>query len=367
MQHQVTMFLQPENDSTIFALTKEDIMHKHILLIVTAILLALPSAGFAKDYTKVVTVGSPGGNFTSPIKALASITDASAKKTVLVKVMPGTYDLGTESLQMKEYVDLEGAGSDKTMITSSNFNTDIDNCAVGTVIMAQNSSLRNVKIVNSAQDTSNEAFIVGIVFDNVTADTEGIRVQVGADGVYNSPKYGICSSGSAGHATLKNVDIEVRNGNQGQSGAIALNRDGNITLLNSKLAAFTQEGNTHVIDCINGQSMVGVLKVDNSQITGVIKGSRGGNRGIDVRDCKAVIANTVVNLSGGNDNIGVIASHQDVSIDSSKIYSPGKALVNDGESTFKISNSLLQGSIPNLPNLILLHNYTDKDIPIPDR
>jgi pectin methylesterase-like acyl-CoA thioesterase len=82
--------------------------------------------------------------------ALNSITNASATNPYVVKVMPGIYDLVTASLQMKEYVDLEGSGPENTIITSSNNNVDGGTCAVGTVLMANNSAIRNIKVVNTA-------------------------------------------------------------------------------------------------------------------------------------------------------------------------------------------------------------------------
>ena len=55
--------------------------------------------------TNVVTVATTGGDFTSIQAALTSITDNSASNKYLVRVGPGTY---TETVQMKQYVDIEG-------------------------------------------------------------------------------------------------------------------------------------------------------------------------------------------------------------------------------------------------------------------
>ena len=69
-------------------------------------------------YANLVIVAKSGGDFTSPIDAINSVTTASAANPFVVKVMPGVYDLGTSSLQMKEYVYLEGSGEDSTVITA---------------------------------------------------------------------------------------------------------------------------------------------------------------------------------------------------------------------------------------------------------
>ncbi|MBI4332183.1 MAG: hypothetical protein HY673_12970 [Chloroflexi bacterium] len=64
-------------------------------------------------------VGTDTQNGTALLNALASITTASATNTWLLKIEPGTYDLGSSSLGMKEWVDIEGSGELATKIKSS--------------------------------------------------------------------------------------------------------------------------------------------------------------------------------------------------------------------------------------------------------
>jgi len=63
----------------------------------------------------VIVVARSGGDFTSIQKALGSISDNSPTNPYLVWVAPGIY---TESVIMKPYVDIEGAGELVTRITS---------------------------------------------------------------------------------------------------------------------------------------------------------------------------------------------------------------------------------------------------------
>ena len=56
---------------------------------------------------------------TALLNTLNGITDNSATNPYLIKVGPGIYDLGTSSLQMKEYVDIEGSGEKTTKITGA--------------------------------------------------------------------------------------------------------------------------------------------------------------------------------------------------------------------------------------------------------
>jgi len=67
-------------------------------------------------YSKVIIVAPSGGDFTSPVDALNSITGNSSTNPYLVKLMPGIYDIGSNSVNMKSYVDIEGSGQSATII-----------------------------------------------------------------------------------------------------------------------------------------------------------------------------------------------------------------------------------------------------------
>lgn len=72
---------------------------------------------YQKKYANVVVVAKNGGDFTDPIAAIDSITDASGMNPYLVKIMPGVYDMGNRSVLMKPFVDVEGSGENVTTIT----------------------------------------------------------------------------------------------------------------------------------------------------------------------------------------------------------------------------------------------------------
>lgn len=160
--------------------------------------------------------------------AINSITNASATNPYLVKVMPGTYDLGTGSIQMKEYVDVEGSGPDSTIITTSNNNVDGYTCTVGTVLMSNNSSIRHIKIVNMPPAATNFNTVAAVVFNNVTAKAEGISVLVDSNGANGGRIGAVCSFQAGAHAYLNNVSIETHN-NGGQSNSTHQYRGGSLT------------------------------------------------------------------------------------------------------------------------------------------
>jgi hypothetical protein len=68
------------------------------------------------NYAQVVTVAKSGGDFTSIQDAIDSITDATALKRYVVRVMPGDY---AESVVMKDYVDILGSGRTNSRITGT--------------------------------------------------------------------------------------------------------------------------------------------------------------------------------------------------------------------------------------------------------
>lgn len=125
-----------------------------------------------------ITVASSGGDFTNPLDALDAITDATAEKPYLVKIMPGTYDLGIATLVMKPYVDIEGAGELTTRLRGSAADS-------GVVAGASHAELRHLTV----EASGTEGTIVGIFngssaprISHVTVSAEGGK---GAYAIYN--------------------------------------------------------------------------------------------------------------------------------------------------------------------------------------
>ena len=99
-------------------------------------------SAYQKKYANVLVVAKSGGEFTDPIAALNSITNASASNQYLVRIMPGTYDLADgQSMQMKAYVDVEGSGRETTRIRSL-----ASWLPGGVVVGVANAALRNLSV-----------------------------------------------------------------------------------------------------------------------------------------------------------------------------------------------------------------------------
>ena len=89
----------------------------------------------------VSPVGSDVQNGDALINAYASVTDASASNPYLVKLEPGTYDIGARSLQLHSFVDLEGSGATITTLSSQ---------GAATLLAAQGAAVRDLGVLNQA-------------------------------------------------------------------------------------------------------------------------------------------------------------------------------------------------------------------------
>lgn len=104
-------------------------------------------AGFADGsddggpYAQMVTVAKSGAQFTSVQAAIDSISDASFSKRYLVWIGPGEYN---EQVTLKSYIDLQGSGTDVTLISASGFSAN----TTGTLIGAENTEVRFLQIRN---------------------------------------------------------------------------------------------------------------------------------------------------------------------------------------------------------------------------
>jgi len=94
-----------------------------------------------EKYANFIIVAKSGGDFTNPVDAMNSITDASASNPYLVKIMPGVYTLSSP-LYMQPYVDIEGSGENTTKITATGLVASQGCNAVGVIASANNSEIR---------------------------------------------------------------------------------------------------------------------------------------------------------------------------------------------------------------------------------
>jgi len=118
---------------------------------------------------------------TALLNALSGITDASSTNPYLIIIEPGVYNIGTSSLQMKEYVDIQGSGENVTKIKGT-----IDGISSGVLAGADNAEVRFLTVRHAGGGATDAIAIFNSYaspkITNVTATSSGGTTAIG---VYN--------------------------------------------------------------------------------------------------------------------------------------------------------------------------------------
>jgi hypothetical protein len=131
----------------------------------------------------------PTDSGTELLEAMANITNASATNPWLIKLDAGVFDLGTSSLVMKPYVDIEGSGEDVTTITAVTNQTSL----FGTVVGASNAELRFLTVVGTTAATYATALTANQTSPRLTHVTltatvpPGTNIAVGLQSIIGTP------------------------------------------------------------------------------------------------------------------------------------------------------------------------------------
>ena len=169
---------------------------KNVMVLIVALMLCAAEAVAAdkvvvvplfKNSTikNVITVAQEGGDFSDPVAALNSISDATSSNQYLVFVGPGEYTVSS-AVKMKSYVHLMGAGQKVTTIKGAVSSPNIsDDSAI--IAGATNAQISDMKILNSGGDV----YSIGIInFSYSSPLIERVDVQAWGGttwsfGVYN--------------------------------------------------------------------------------------------------------------------------------------------------------------------------------------
>jgi pectin methylesterase-like acyl-CoA thioesterase len=157
-----------------------------------------------KGYANVVVVAKSGGDYTSVQAAIDSITDAAADNPYLVGVAPGVYE---EQVTMKPYVHLQGAGQETTIITSAASSSGDWPPTEFTLVLASDTSLRDLSVGNSGTGDHNVALLATAgMTRTLVAD---VTAQAQGSGAVN---FAIFLGGSGTDVTLQGVTALAENG-----------------------------------------------------------------------------------------------------------------------------------------------------------
>ena len=178
------------------------------------------------DYQNVIIVAKSGGDYTSVQAAIDSITDAAADNPYLVRVASGEY---SETVTMKPYVHLQGAGQEVTVITSTTSNSAWPPTQA-TLVLASDASLRDLTVGNGSVGDYNAALLATVGVTRTLAADVTVRAQGGG-----ARNYAIFLTGSGTDVTLQQVTALAENGSNTNlgllifDGATVMLRGGNFT------------------------------------------------------------------------------------------------------------------------------------------
>jgi hypothetical protein len=271
-------------------------------------------------YKNVIVVAQSGGQFTSITAALNSITDNSSTNRYLIYVAPGTY---TETVSMKQWVDIEGAGEKATRITF----TGSTNGDTGTVVGASNAELRSLTVANTGVNN------YAIAIYNSGASPSLLHVTATASG-----------GGSVNYAVVNYTSSSPNMANVTATASGGANNDGvvnNASSPNMTDVTATASGGSVDNYAVNNNN------ASSPTMTNVIATASGGSYsdGVINNTSSPKIVGSSINASGGATNYGLYDYNSSVvTIDSSKITVPlADTTIYNYQSTARVGASLLSG------------------------
>ncbi|NWJ96029.1 MAG: hypothetical protein HXX20_09620 [Chloroflexi bacterium] len=261
-------------------------------------------------YSHTLLLGSSGSatqNGTALLAAMTTIANAnpSAANPYLLKLEPGQYDLGSASLTLLPYVDLEGSGEVITVI-SSTIGSSSNPVTNGTLIVVSNTETRFLKIANSS--TATNTYQTSIYIPATTTNVHFTDLDITASGGINS--FGIFNSyGSM--ATVQNSTFTVSGDiNSWNYGLLNLS-SGTVTVQNSTLNV---SGGQQSVSLYN--NLGGTITVQNSNLTaskGVVPVGFYNLGGM------ATVQNSTLTAYGGSTNSYSLANTGTVRIGASQL------------------------------------------------
>jgi hypothetical protein len=170
----------------------------------------LHASELGTHYQNVVVVAKSGGDYSSVQAAIDSVSGAGADNPYLVWVAPGVY---SETVTMKPFVHLQGAGQEVTVITSTVSGSDVWPPDQATLLLASDTSLRDLTVGNSGVGDNNAALLATAgMTRTLAADVTARAVGSGTNNL------AIFLSGSGTGVKLQQVTAWAENGSNANAG-----------------------------------------------------------------------------------------------------------------------------------------------------
>ncbi len=283
----------------------------------------LHSHELGAHYQNVVVVAKSGGDHSSVQAAIDSIAGAAADNAFLVWVAPGVY---SETVTMKPYVHVQGAGQGATIISS-----DASSAwppAQATLVLTRDVSLRDLSLENVGAGDYNLALLATAgTMRTIAAD---VTARAAGGGVSN---YAVAVVGSPTGVTLQRTTALAENGSDtnvglfNSTGAAAVLRGGSFTALGGTAAyGVSNSGSSTTLECEG----VTALGEDGSDNAGLINSA----------GAEATLRGGSFTARGGSDAFGlsneatldaegVTALGEDASLDNHALWNGGGTAMAD--------------------------------------
>ena len=216
-------------------------------------------------YANVVVVAQSGGDYTSVQAAIDSITDAAEGNPYLVWVTPGVY---SETVTMKSYVHLQGAGQEATVITSTVGSSFLP-LTQATLVLTDDVSLRDLTVGNGGTGYANVALMA--ITGTVRTLVVDVTARAQGSGSYN---YAVYLIGSDTNVTLQDVTALGEGGANNNYGLY--NQNGASATLQG--GSFAARGGANSTYGIYSEGFSTTLKA--TSVTALGEGGAGNNHGL---------------------------------------------------------------------------------------
>lgn len=290
----------------------------------------------AKPIGNVVTVAKENGDYLDVLTAMESIKDASRTNPYLIVIGPGKYAI-TETINVKDYVNILGSGEDATELVMRAPNQP-------TVFYRYSTSkLSNLTIRNSVPGAQNcyaaGLFLADVDFSNVTLIAEGC-----SNG--NIALYGACDG-----STFKNSTFRIRSmGNANSVGLSGCALGAYIPIIDSTISVGADAGEAIGINLYYDTVDLKGSNIDvysNNQSVGVGFGSIGS-------PSTSFITGSEISATGSGTSIGVESGGSEMNntllIKYSTVSGETNSILGKDDETFTVSHSTLIGSATGADN-----------------
>jgi len=248
--------------------------------------------------SNVITVAKDGGDFNSPIDAMASINNASPNNPYVIVIAPGVYTI-SEILEVKPSVSIVGSGQTNTRIKNININVPVamslgeDN--------GDPSDVSNLTIENSSGGSGCTAISVNVgasvKLENVTAIASGCRGNTAILlGIASRDEFknitviasgGVIATGIVGDANevrLEEIDVHVHSATAKNIGITAYFAD--LDIVDSRIRV---SGSNSDLYGIQYSDISGVPSLVNSEVEVVLNSGSNVSFGIHLSDSTEMI------------------------------------------------------------------------------